>query len=36
MNGDGLPDIICGKRRWAHGIKGDDEPTPTRSSIGSS
>ena len=26
MNGDGLPDIICGKRRWAHGIKGDDEP----------
>ena len=26
LNGDGLPDIICGKRRWAHGIKGDDEP----------
>jgi hypothetical protein len=26
INGDGLPDIVCGKRRWAHGIKGDDEP----------
>ena len=26
MNGDGLPDIVCGKRRWAHGIKGDDDP----------
>ena len=26
INGDGLLDIVCGKRRWAHGIKGDDEP----------
>jgi hypothetical protein len=26
MNGDGLADIVTGKRRWAHGINGDDEP----------
>jgi len=26
VNGDGLPDIITGKRRWAHGTKGDVEP----------
>lgn len=26
INGDGLPDIVCGKRRWAHGTKGDVEP----------
>ena len=26
MNGDGLPDIVTGKRRWAHGPMGDDEP----------
>lgn len=26
MNGDGLPDIITGKRFWAHGNKGDVEP----------
>ena len=26
INGDGLPDIICGKRHWAHGNKGDAEP----------
>lgn len=23
---DGLPDIVTGKRRWAHGPMGDDEP----------
>ena len=23
---DGLPDIVAGKRRWAHGPMGDDEP----------
>jgi len=27
MNGDGLPDIVTGKRFWAHGPKGDAEPT---------
>lgn len=27
MNGDGLKDIVTGKRFWAHGIKGDPEPT---------
>lgn len=30
MNGDGLPDLITGKRHWAHGPKGDpgsDQPT---------
>jgi len=26
INGDGLADIVTGKRRWAHGIKGDAEP----------
>jgi hypothetical protein len=26
MNGDGLLDIVTGKRFWAHGIKGDPEP----------
>ena len=25
MNGDGLPDIVTGKRWWAHGSKGDVE-----------
>lgn len=26
MNGDGLKDIVTGKRYWAHGPKGDPEP----------
>jgi hypothetical protein len=26
LDGDGLNDIIVGKRRWAHGPKGDVEP----------
>jgi len=26
MDGDGLRDIVVGKRRWAHGPKGDIEP----------
>ncbi len=26
VNGDGLLDIVTGKRRWAHGPKADDEP----------
>jgi hypothetical protein len=26
MDGDGLPDIVVGKRLWAHGPKGDVEP----------
>jgi hypothetical protein len=26
VNGDGLSDIIVGKRMWAHGPKGDVEP----------
>lgn len=26
INGDGLPDIVTGKRRWAHGPTGDIEP----------
>ena len=26
VDGDGLADIIAGKRRWAHGPMGDDEP----------
>jgi len=26
LDGDGLPDIIVGKRLWAHGPKGDVEP----------
>jgi hypothetical protein len=27
VNGDGLKDIVCGKRRWAHGPKGDVDPS---------
>lgn len=27
MDGDGLLDIVTGKRHWAHGSKGDPEPT---------
>jgi hypothetical protein len=27
MNGDGLKDVLTGKRFWAHGPKGDDEPS---------
>jgi hypothetical protein len=26
LNGDGLPDLVCGKRFWAHGPSGDPEP----------
>jgi hypothetical protein len=26
INGDGLTDVVVGKRRWAHGPKGDIEP----------
>jgi len=26
VNGDGVPDILTGKRFWAHGPKGDKEP----------
>ena len=26
IDADGLPDIVTGKRRWAHGPMGDDEP----------
>ena len=26
IDGDGLSDVITGKRRWAHGPKGDVEP----------
>src|SRR5262249_22533369 len=26
INGDGLPDLVTGKRWWAHGAKGDVEP----------
>ncbi len=26
INGDGLPDLICGKRFWAHGPSGDIAP----------
>jgi hypothetical protein len=26
MNGDGLPDVVTGKRYWAHGPAGDVEP----------
>jgi hypothetical protein len=29
LDGDGLPDVITGKRRWAHGPKGDVEPMAT-------
>jgi hypothetical protein len=27
VDGDGLPDIVTGKRRWAHGTTHDPEPT---------
>ena len=26
LDGDGLPDIVTGKRKWAHGTKNDPEP----------
>ena len=26
MNGDGIPDVVTGKRVWAHGPEGDVEP----------
>jgi hypothetical protein len=29
LDGDGLMDVITGKRRWAHGPKGDVEPMAT-------
>lgn len=29
LDGDGLQDVITGKRRWAHGPKGDVEPMAT-------
>lgn len=29
MDGDGLPDIVTGKRWWAHGPKGDPDPNGT-------
>ncbi len=29
LDGDGLKDIVTGKRRWAHGPKGDVEPMGT-------
>jgi hypothetical protein len=29
IDGDGLKDIVTGKRRWAHGPKGDVEPMET-------
>lgn len=29
LDGDQLPDVITGKRRWAHGPKGDVEPMAT-------
>jgi len=29
LDGDGLPDVITGKRRWAHGPNGDVEPMAT-------
>jgi len=29
LDGDGLTDVITGKRRWAHGPKGDVEPMGT-------
>ena len=29
LDGDGLPDVVTGKRRWAHGPKGDVEPMGT-------
>ena len=27
MDGDGIKDLVTGKRHWAHGDKGDPEPT---------
>jgi len=27
VNGDGVPDVLTGKRFWAHGPKGDKEPS---------
>lgn len=29
LDGDGLPDVVTGKRRWAHGPTGDIEPMAT-------
>ena len=29
MDGDDLPDVVTGKRRWAHGPTGDVEPMAT-------
>ena len=29
LDGDGIPDVVTGKRRWAHGPKGDVEPMAT-------
>jgi hypothetical protein len=29
LDGDGLPDVVTGKRRWAHGPAGDVEPMAT-------
>jgi hypothetical protein len=29
LDGDGLPDVVTGKRRWAHGPTGDVEPMAT-------
>jgi hypothetical protein len=29
LDGDGLKDLVVGKRRWAHGPKGDIEPNET-------
>jgi len=26
VDGDGLPDVVCGKRWWSHGAAGDPEP----------
>ncbi|MFD0892747.1 VCBS repeat-containing protein [Luteolibacter ambystomatis] len=26
INGDGIPDLVTGKRRWAHGSNGDPDP----------
>lgn len=29
VDGDGLTDVVTGKRRWAHGLRGDPEPNAT-------
>jgi hypothetical protein len=29
LNGDGLPDLVTGKRVWAHGLTGDVDPGGT-------